>query len=43
MDGAFLFNKYVDELYELKMKGIQGAKEILNILWGALCETRIYK
>lgn len=38
MNGAYLFKKYVDELYELKIQKIDGAKDLLNILWGALCE-----
>ncbi|MFN9109278.1 MAG: hypothetical protein ACK5XN_04285, partial [Bacteroidota bacterium] len=33
MNGAFLFKKYVEEFYNLKMEGVQGAKALLNILW----------
>lgn len=36
--GHQLFKEYVDYVYELKKKKIQGAKMILNILWGALCQ-----
>ena len=33
-----VFKPYVEFLFELKDKGIDKAKFILNILWGALCE-----
>ncbi len=33
-----LFEEYVDILFDLKRKKVDGAKQILNILWGALCE-----
>lgn len=36
--GYEIFNNYVDLLFDLKQKKIPGAKGILNILWGALCE-----
>lgn len=42
MNGAYLFKKYVDELYELKTQKIDGAKDLLNILWGGLCEMNYY-
>ena len=42
MNGAFLFQKYVKEIYELKVKKVKGAKDLLNVLWGALSETQIY-
>jgi len=38
-----LFGEFVNTVYPLKEKGIKRAKGILNILWGALCETRIRK
>ena len=38
-----LFKKYVDTLYDLKLKKVKGAKFCLNILWGALTEKKIYK
>jgi hypothetical protein len=43
VNGAFLFKKYITEMYELKKQGVNGAKDLLNILWGALCETNVYK
>ena len=43
MSGSYLFKKYVDTLYDLKLKKVKGAKFCLNILWGALTEKKIYK
>ena len=43
VSGQLLFKKYVDDLYPLKLRKVKGAKLLLNILWGALCETKIYK
>lgn len=43
INGAFLFKNYIEEMYELKKQGVNGAKDLLNILWGALCETNVYK
>jgi hypothetical protein len=43
MSGSYLFKKYVDTLYDLKLKKVKGAKLLLNILWGCLCEKKIYK
>ena len=40
MSGSYLFKKYVDTLYDLKLKKVKGAKLLLNILWGALTEKR---
>ena len=39
MNGAYLFKDFVDELYDLKCQKVNGAKDILNTLWGGLCET----
>lgn len=36
--GSAMFREYVDYLFPLKQKGIKGAKKLLNILWGALCQ-----
>lgn len=39
LTGSQMFGKYVKYLFELKQKKITGrAKQILNILWGVLCE-----
>jgi uncharacterized ubiquitin-like protein YukD len=43
LNGAFLFGHYVNDLYKLKLDKIKGAKDILNILWGALSEINIHK
>jgi hypothetical protein len=43
MNGAFLFKHYVNDLYALKEKKIQGSKDLLNILWGALSESNYNK
>ena len=39
INGAYLFKSFVDELYELKLQKVKGAKQILNVLLGGLCET----
>lgn len=36
--GEQLFGDYVDTLFDLKQKKVPLAKDILNILWGALCQ-----
>ena len=41
--GNSLFKKYVELLYELKLKGIEGSKQLLNILWGVLTQKNICK
>jgi hypothetical protein len=43
MNGAYLFKNYIDELYQLKMNKVVGAKDLLNVLWGGLCESTCYK
>jgi hypothetical protein len=43
MAGSYLFKKYVDDLYDLKSQKVKGAKLLLNVLWGALGEKKIYK
>ena len=43
MNGDFLFNHYVNDLYELKEMHVKGAKQLLSVLWGALCETNYYR
>ena len=43
MSGSFLFKKYVEDLYPLKQEKCKGAKLLLNILWGALTETKLFK
>jgi len=43
VSGALLFKKYVEDLYPMKQRKIKGAKLLLNILWGALTESKTYK
>ncbi len=38
LTGSEIFGEYVKYLFELKEKKIKGAKNILNCLWGSLCE-----
>jgi hypothetical protein len=35
-----VFSEYIDFLFNLKKDGVEGAKDILNIIWGALCEYK---
>jgi hypothetical protein len=35
-----LFGKYIEILFDLKKKRIPRAKNILNMIWGILCEKR---
>ena len=43
VSGQLLFKKYVDSIYPLKQQKVKGAKLILNILWGALSESKTFK
>lgn len=43
ISGSTLFKKYVDTLYSMKQNKVRGAKLLLNILWGALTESKIFK
>ena len=43
MSGSYLFKKYVEDLYPLKREKCKGAKLLINILWGALTETKTFK
>ncbi len=36
--GSQIFSKYVEMLFDLKQRGITMAKDILNVLWGALAQ-----
>ena len=36
-----LFGKYVHYLFDMKQKGIDAAKPILNVLWGYLCKDNV--
>ena len=42
LNGSMLFSHYVDYMFKLKKENqsLKFAKRILNILWGALCETK---
>ena len=41
--GTELFGNYVNQLFDLKQKKLPRAKNILNILWGALSQKSINK
>ena len=43
ISGSTLFKKYVEALYPLKQNKVKGAKLLLNILWGSLTESKIFK
>jgi hypothetical protein len=43
LTGSEIFGEYVNYLFNLKEQGVKGAKNILNCLWGALCEKNKYK
>ena len=34
----YLFNDFVDDLFELKSNNIKNTKLTLNTIWGVLCE-----
>ncbi len=36
--ASWLFGKYIDMVFPLKKQGIKSAKNILNVLWGRLCQ-----
>jgi hypothetical protein len=40
--GSQLFADYVYYLYDFKKQGIRAAKNLLNCLWGALCQQNLY-
>jgi hypothetical protein len=39
VNGHYMFSKYIKEKFQLKLNKFEGAKLLLNILWGALSET----
>jgi len=43
ISGSYLFGRYVETLYELKLKGVKAAKPLLSMLWGALSEKKMFK
>ena len=43
LTGSEIFGEYVNFLFPLKQDGVLGAKQILNVLWGALCERNLKK
>lgn len=43
LTGHQLFKPFIDGLFKLKFDKVPYAKEILNCLWGALCETQKFK
>lgn len=43
ISGCSLFGEFIDNVFELKQNKVKGAKNVLNFLWGALCERRLSK
>jgi hypothetical protein len=43
MQGSRIFGEYINMLFVLKKKKIEGAKALLNVLWGALCQKNFTK
>ena len=43
MNGKFLFGHYINDVYTLKEKKIRCAKDLLNVLYGALSEKSYSK
>jgi hypothetical protein len=44
INGSRLFKSFIDFLYPMKCNGVEFAKKLLNVLWGALCErAKVYK
>jgi len=41
--GTELFGNYVNTLFDLKQKKLPRAKQILNVLWGALSQKKVNK
>jgi hypothetical protein len=43
MPCSRVFGRYVKFLFELKKQKVPGAKPLLNVLWGALCQKNLIK
>ena len=43
LNGTTFFRSTIDYLYDLKLKKVPFAKDLLSQLWGALCQKRIVK
>jgi hypothetical protein len=43
ISGSSLFGDFIDLVFPLKQNKVKGAKNILNYLWGALCERQLTK
>lgn len=41
--GHQLFGQYFDYMFDLKQQSVPLAKEIINVLWGALCQKKLLK
>ena len=39
VNGAHLFGSYINPIYELKKEKVKGSKDLLNTLWGGLCQS----
>jgi len=43
IQGNKIFKRFVNYLFDLKLKKVEGAKQIITSLWGTLCEKNIIK
>ena len=43
ISGVSLFGEFINLVFPLKQNKVKGSKQILNFLWGALCEKRLTK
>lgn len=43
LQGSQCFKKTIKTLYHMKEKGVKGAKLILNMLWGLICQNKLVK
>jgi hypothetical protein len=41
--GDKLFGAFVNYMYDLKQKKVSGSKDVLNSLWGAICQKKLSK
>lgn len=43
VSGKVLFRDYIDYFFKLKQEKVLGAKNLLNYLWGSLCEKNVIR
>ena len=39
--GEEVFGTFVDDMYKMKANGVDGAKQVINVLWGYLCSRSV--